>query len=81
MSNKGWFVDSGIIAQGSSHQYFEEIHYFQSMRWRKEQDRWKREEDGGKGAPVLPHHFLEHNFFLPNIGRHKFLHVNNISVT
>ena len=39
MSNKGWFVDSGIIAQGSSHQYFEEIHYFQSMRWRKEQDR------------------------------------------
>ena len=36
MSNKGWFVDSGIIAQGSADQGFEEIYYFQSMRLHNE---------------------------------------------
>ena len=31
MGNKDWFVDSGIIGQGSVDQGFEGIHYFQSM--------------------------------------------------
>ena len=34
--NKSWFVDSGIIAQRSADQDFEEILYFQSMRLHKE---------------------------------------------
>ena len=36
MDNKDWFVDSGIISQGSADQGFEGIHYFQSMRFHKE---------------------------------------------
>ena len=36
MDNKGWFVDSGFIAQGSSDQGFEEIHHPQSMWLQKE---------------------------------------------
>ena len=36
MGNRVWFVDSGIIAQGSLDQGFEGIHYFQSMYLHKE---------------------------------------------
>ena len=36
MDNKSWFVDSGFIAQRSSDQGFEEIHYPQSMWLQKE---------------------------------------------
>ena len=36
MCYKDWFVDSGIIAQGSSQKDFERIHHFQSMRLHKE---------------------------------------------
>ena len=36
MGNKGWFIDSGIIAQGSTDQCFEGIHYFQPMRLHKQ---------------------------------------------
>ena len=36
MGNKGWFIDSGIIAQGSADQCFEAIHYFQYIRLHKQ---------------------------------------------
>ena len=39
MGSKGWFVDLGIIAQGSTDQGFEEILNFQPMRLHKEEFR------------------------------------------
>ena len=36
MDNKGWFGDSGILAQGSADQGFEGKHYLQSTPLNKE---------------------------------------------
>ena len=36
MDNKDWFVDSGIIGQGSTNQVFKGMHHFQTMRLHKE---------------------------------------------
>ena len=36
MGKKDWFVDSGILVQGSADQNFKRMHYLQSIRLHKD---------------------------------------------